>query len=165
VKRYTGRPFPSYRHLPGATPHPERSPEGHIYGVLEPAAKPLTPDGWSGNEDFLYGVDLFNAGYFWEAHVFWERLWALEETPREVRRVLQSIIQTAAACLKARQGEIAGARKLLARAGLERFEGRELGIDVHVLARQARRFVEEDREPPHLVLSTAETGDRKGDAP
>jgi predicted metal-dependent hydrolase len=136
-----------------------------MYGVGEPEAKPLTPDRWAENEDFLFGVDLFNSGYFWEAHVFWERLWALEETPPEARRVLQAIIQTAAACLKARQGEIAGARKLLARAGLESLERRELGIDVHALALAARQFVEEDGEPPHLVLSTAESGDRKGDVP
>ncbi len=136
-----------------------------MYGVQEPPPKPLTPDGWAGNDDFLYGVDLFNAGYFWEAHVFWERLWALSETGEETRLFLQAIIQTAAACLKALQGEIAGARNLLARAGLERFEGRRLGIDVHALAGDARRFVEENGEPPYLVLPTAADGDRKGDAP
>ncbi len=134
-----------------------------MYGVKEPAAKPLTTDGWAGNEDFLYGVDLFNAGYFWEAHVFWERLWAVE-TEGEIRRFLQSIIQTAAACLKARQGEIAGARKLLARAGFESFEGRMLGIDPQALARDARGFVEAGEGLPRLVLNL-EDGDRKGDVP
>jgi hypothetical protein len=124
-----------------------------MYGAQEHDARPLTQDSWGENEDFLFGVDLFNAGYFWEAHVFWERLWALQETEPRVRRVLQSIIQAAAACLKARQGRIAGARKLLDRARLESLEGRELGIDVSALARDARRFVEGNEEPPHLVLS------------
>jgi predicted metal-dependent hydrolase len=123
-----------------------------MYGVKEPAAKPLTTDGWAGNEDLLYGVDLFNAGYFWEAHAFWERLWALEETESEIRHFLKALLQTAAACLKARQGEIAGARKLLARAGLESLERRKLGIDSHALARDARRFVEEEADPPRIVL-------------
>jgi len=152
VKRYTGRPFPPYRHLPGATPHPERSPEGHMYRVEEPAAKPLTPESWARNEDFLFGVDLFNAGYFWEAHTFWERLWALPATPPEIRRLLRAMIQTAAACLKVRQEQNAGARKLLGRAGLESLDGRSLGCDLKALARGARRFVEGGEEPPHLDL-------------
>jgi len=156
VKRYTGRPFPPYRHLPGTTPHPERSPQGHMYRVREPAAHRLTQDGWAENEDFLFGVDLFNAGYFWEAHTFWERLWALEETSPEIRRFLQAIIQTAAACLKIRQGQVAGARKLLDRAGLESLDGQKLGIDLHALARDVRRFVEGDQEPPHLDLLTSD---------
>lgn len=122
----------------------------------EPTSRPLTPESWTSNEDFLFGVDLFNAGYFWEAHAFWERLWALEETSPEIRRVLQALIQTAAACLKVRQGQTAGARKLLDRAGLESLDGRKLGIDLHALARDARKFVEAEGagEPPHLVLAT-----------
>jgi predicted metal-dependent hydrolase len=128
-----------------------------MYGVQERPAKPLTTDGWAGNEDFLYGVDLFNAGYFWEAHVFWERLWALEETESEIRRFLQAIIQTAAACLKARQGEIAGARKLLEKARLESFEGSVLGIDAGTLAREARNFIEQGDDPPKIVLSKYES--------
>ena len=156
VKRYTRRPFPPYRHLPGETPHPERSPGGHLYRAREPAAVPLTPEGWAENEDFLFAVDLFNAGYFWEAHAYWERLWTLEATPRDVRRLLRALIQTAAACLKLRQGRIAGARKLLDRAGLEGLDGRRLGIDLQSLARGARGFVEAGAEPPHLVLAASD---------
>jgi len=123
-----------------------------MYRVEEPAPLPLTPEGWASNEDFLFGVDLFNAGYFWEAHTFWERLWALEETAPEIRHILHAIIQTAAACLKVRQGQTAGARKLLDRARLENLDGRKLGCDLQALARNARRFVEGDEEPPHLDL-------------
>jgi predicted metal-dependent hydrolase len=129
-----------------------------MYRAQEPAAHRLTQDGWAENEDFLFGVDLFNAGYFWEAHAFWERLWALEETSPEIRRVLQALIQTAAACLKVRQGQTAGARKLLDRAGLESLDGRKLGIDLDALAHGARKFVEAEGagEPPHLVLLTSD---------
>jgi len=126
-----------------------------MYGVREPAAHPLTEDGWAENEDFLFGVDLFNAGYFWEAHTFWERLWAFEETPPEIRRFLRAIIQTAAACLKVRQRQTAGARKLLDRAGLENLEPRKLGVDVRALGGDVRRFVEGEGEPPRIVLDVA----------
>lgn len=155
MKRYTRRPFPPYRHLPGITPHPERSPEGYRYRIEEPPAHPLTGEGWAENEDFLFGVDLFNAGYFWEAHVVWERLWTLEETPPEIRRILRSIIQTAAACLKVQQGRLAGARKLLERAGLEHLDLRPIGIDAPALLRDVRRFVEGEREPPVIVLENS----------
>jgi hypothetical protein len=127
-----------------------------MYRMEESPARPLTKEGWAANEDFLFGVDLFNAGYFWEAHTFWERLWALGDTPPEIRRVLRSIIQTAAACLKVRQERHAGARKLLDRAQLESFDERELGIDLPALAREARRFAEGEGEPPRIHLAAAD---------
>lgn len=116
MKRYSRRPFPPYRHLPGTTPHPERHPDGHMRGVSLPEAVPLTAAGWPRNEDYLFGVDLFNAGYYWEAHTFWERLWAVEGIEPAVRDFLQGLVQIAAVCLKRRQGELSGAHKLLARA-------------------------------------------------
>jgi hypothetical protein len=29
--RYTDRPFPAYRHVPGETPHPRRDARGHSH--------------------------------------------------------------------------------------------------------------------------------------
>ena len=103
--RYSERAFPPYRHEPGKTPHPERHPDGHMYG-REPASE---------EDDFLYGVDLFNAAYWWEAHVYFERLWA--ETPfADEREFLQGLIQLAAALVKRREGSAAGDAKLKAKA-------------------------------------------------
>lgn len=116
------------------------------------SSRPLTPEGWAFNEEYLFGTDLFNAGYFWEAHAFWERLWAAKGTAPEIRRFLRALIQTAAACLKARQGR-AGARKLLDRARLERFAAGMLGVDVEALSRDARRFTEGEGEPPRIILA------------
>lgn len=104
MKRYTGRPFPPYRHEPGKTPHPERHPEGHMHG-REPV-----PQG----DDFLYGVDLFNAGYFWEAHVYWERLW--KEAVGDRKTFLQALIQLSAGFVQDRKGNAVGRDKLLAKA-------------------------------------------------
>jgi predicted metal-dependent hydrolase len=123
-------------------------------GAKEPPALPLTQHGWAGNEDYLFGIDLFNAGYFWEAHAFWERLWAAPTISPEVRRFLRALVQVAAACLKARMGEKAGARKLLDRARLESFEGCVLGVDARALARKARKFVEEEGKAPAVELDT-----------
>lgn len=126
-------------------------------GAEQPPVLPLTQHGWAGNEDYLFGIDLFNAGYFWEAHASWERLWAVADSP-EIRRFLQAMVQTAAACLKARMGEKAGARKLLDRARLESFEGCVLGVDARALARKARKFVEAGGEQPVIQLVTDFSG-------
>ena len=67
------------------------------------------------DDDFLYGVDLFNAAYWWEAHVYFERLWA-ETASAEEREFLQGLIQLAAALLKRRAGNKAGDAKLTAKA-------------------------------------------------
>jgi predicted metal-dependent hydrolase len=122
-----------------------------MYRVVEAAATPLSQLQAAENDDFLFGVDLFNAGYYWEAHTFWERLWAVESEP-ELRRFLQSIIQTAAACLKVRQGQKAGARKLMEKARLEAFGGTLLGIDAQALARATTRFAEKGEDPPRIEL-------------
>jgi predicted metal-dependent hydrolase len=55
------------------------------------------------------GVDLFNHGYFWEAHEAWEDPWRSEprESPRKI--YFQSLIRLAAAALKLRIGELRGA--------------------------------------------------------
>jgi hypothetical protein len=106
LRRYTGRPLPPYRHEPGKTPHPERDPEGHLYGSDDAAA---------GDDDYFYAVDLFNAGYYWEAHVYWERLWKESPAP-DAMEFLQGLIQLSAALVKRRAGSREGESKLVARA-------------------------------------------------
>ena len=90
--------FPPYAYVPGRTPHPVKDPDGHMRGE-EPVG------------GFLRGIDLYHAGYLWEAHEAWEGLWkaTTEPVPREF---LQALIQIAAALLKAHVGEETGARKL-----------------------------------------------------
>jgi hypothetical protein len=116
-------------------------------GAGEPRVRPVSLDG-TGNEHFLFGVDLFNAGYFWEAHASWERLWAVESAP-EIRRFLRALVQTTAACLKAAMGENAGARKLLARARVD--APTSFGVDLGALASEALSFVE-GGEPPRIEI-------------
>lgn len=114
-------PFPAYRHRPGKTPHPVTDPAGHSFGL--PHAEPVHPgsprgDAWRACELYLVGVDLFNHGYWWEAHEAWETLWRAFEVPREEpqARVLRALIQIAAARLRADAGDNAGAGRVLARA-------------------------------------------------
>lgn len=68
-----------------------------------------------GDDDYFYAVDLFNAGYWWEAHVYWERLWSHDPAP-DAMTLLQGLIQLSAALVKRRQGNREGEAKLLAKA-------------------------------------------------
>ena len=93
------KPFPPYRHIPGVTPHPIRDPLGHSYGMDEDHdGEPLSPKMWRQNEDYLYGVDLYNFAYWWEAHEAWEGLW--HEAEDTYRLFLQGLIQVSAAFIK-----------------------------------------------------------------
>ena len=92
-------PFPPYRHLPGITPHPIRDPLGHSYGIEEEKEEnPLPPEIWQQNEAYLYGVDLYNFSYWWEAHEAWEGLWHQAEDT--YRLFLQGLIQVSASLIK-----------------------------------------------------------------
>ena len=58
----------------------------------------LSPESWRINEDYLYGVDLYNFAYWWEAHEAWEGLWHQAED--DYRLFLQGLIQISAALIK-----------------------------------------------------------------
>ncbi len=81
-------------------------------------------------DDFAYGVDLFNAGYYWEAHVFFERSWREATDAGEPTMALffQALVQLAAALVNRRRGKPTGEAKLRARS-LEKLRQsrRELG--------------------------------------
>jgi hypothetical protein len=83
--------------VPGTTPRPAE-------------AAPLPPD-----EALLRGIDLYHAGYLWEAHEQWESVWRASGDAVE-RDLLQALVQVAAALLKLREGNARGAGKLAARA-------------------------------------------------
>lgn len=69
--------------------------------------------------DWLWGVDLFNAFFFWEAHEAWERLWIAQPRQSTPALVLQGLIQLAAALLKIRLRSVVAADRL-ANAGLQK---------------------------------------------
>ena len=54
---------------------------------------------------FLRGVDLFNHGFYYEAHEAWEQIWInlQKETPQ--RRLFNGLIQVSASLLKLRLGQ------------------------------------------------------------
>ncbi len=146
--RRTERPFPPYAFLPGRDPHPTRDPQGHSYSDAPEAPIPYrVPEEWAANEAYLYGVDLYNHGYLWEAHEAWEGLWHASKGDAVQAEFLQGLIQCAAACLKIPMGQPRGTERL-AEQGLGRLEqvlravGPEyMGLDLAGFLAAFRAFV------------------------
>lgn len=104
------RPFPPYAYLPGKTPHPTRDTDGHSHGAEPETPDAPNPDDWRRSGDYLYGIDLFNHGYYWEAHEAWEGLWVACGREGITATFLQALINLAAVGLKARMGSARGIR-------------------------------------------------------
>ena len=117
------RAFPPYAFLPGRDPHPSGDPAGHSFGhVAEVAPAPHPADAWRTNEDYLFGADLYNHGYLWEAHESWEGIWhPTKKTDPVQADFLQGLIQCAAATLKVPMEQPKGLERL-AEAGTARLE-------------------------------------------
>ena len=162
--RYTQRPFPPYRYVPGLQPHPIIHPEGHSYNAAgkHPAAGPLLlPERWHESHDFLYGTDLYNHGYWWEAHEAWEGLWQQTDKSGMQGRLLQGLIQISAAHLKLHVGQRDGVDRLLLRAMehlgfVAEYLGNHepfMGVGVHEMMVDVRGYFQDQKAPfPFLVL-------------
>ena len=66
--------LPPYSYVTGRYPHPTRDSAGHSYGHFLQAT-PFDPQRWRASREYLLGCELFNHGYYWEAHETWEAAW------------------------------------------------------------------------------------------
>jgi hypothetical protein len=119
--------LPPYSYVPGHDlPHPVNNPAGHLYAVRDSVNEPpisatvladmptarhsrrALAAALAANSRWLYALDLYNAGFYWEAHEAWEGFWnALGRTTHEARFV-QGLIHLAAAAVKIREGKPRG---------------------------------------------------------
>jgi hypothetical protein len=109
-------PLPPYSYVTGLAPHPTRDPAGHSYGRHEPPPAPLNELNYRASLPYLYGLDLFNHGFYWEAHEAWEALWHAAGRTGPTAALLKGLIKLAAAGVKAREGRAAGVRQHAQRA-------------------------------------------------
>jgi len=68
IPNYTDRKLPGYRHLPFQNAHPFLDKGGHSYGEKLTPAEGFNAENWLKSEEYLYCIDLFNNGFWWEAH-------------------------------------------------------------------------------------------------
>lgn len=101
------RPLPPYAYLPGRFPHPTRHPQGHSHHPVgsSPTMEKVDQDG------LVWGMDLFNQGYYWEAHEAWEDLWRAAPRGSAEHSLLQGLILLAAAGVKLRECKLGAARR------------------------------------------------------
>ena len=153
TKRYTERAFPGYRHVPGFTPHPIRDPKGHSFGLPDPKLPDLNTADWRRCEHYLFGIDLFNAGYWWESHEVLEGLWHSSGIGTPAAHALQAVIQCAAAHLKASIDCPRGAMRLHEHSLRHaRWSGHfTLGVDHEKLVVDTRSFLTVDSAAPALI--------------
>jgi hypothetical protein len=140
-------PLPPYSYVTGRFPHPTRDPAGHSFGHRSDNPPPLDPDRWNESRAYRLGCDLFNHGYYWEAHETWEAAWKACGRSGATADFVKGLIKLAAAGVKAREGRPAGVARHGARAG-ELFRGvrrtiggpKYLGLDVDELIGFADRL-------------------------
>jgi len=162
--RYTSRPFPAYRFTPGRDPHPTANPLGHSY---QPAGEGLSaiawygPDRWEECDEYLYGCDLYNHGYWWEAHEAWEEVWHLPERASAEKHFLQGLIQVSACHLKRYLGHLDGVRRLRVSSEEHFSAARQniqqeifMGIDVQRFLGHVQRYYDNADEKARLEVST-----------
>ncbi len=138
-------------------PHPRSHTEP--WAPWLPAPDDWDPHAWRQLDAWLYAVDLYNHGYWWEAHEQIERLWRTQPRTSEPARFLQALIKLCAAVLNralgkqrpARSQAVSAADTLddLAVSGSRTF----MGIEIASLASAIRRWASnETAERPMLRL-------------
>lgn len=136
------RSFPGYAYLPGRQPHPVRDPAGHSYQV-QPVPVSATLD----SDEFAWGHDLFNFGYYWEAHEAWEGLWQVAGRGTPQRALLKGLILLSAAGVKIREGK---------RTAAMRHAGRAAGLFRQLMRIPHQPFSHALGLPPALLADLAE---------
>jgi uncharacterized protein len=157
------RTLPATPYVPGRGPRPRED----AVDSRDPrrAAEYVSARRWAEHDEYLWGVDLYNAGFFWEAHEAWEAAWHAAASDRLQHEFVQALIQCAAACLKGVMGDVVAARRLAARAS-QRLESVRaevgasyMGLELAGFAMALRRFAHEDSTAlprrPSIVLDAS----------
>ena len=162
MRRYQPqRAFPERAYVPGQSSRPVAEADSP---ALELEAVYLPHPRWREHAEYLWGVDLYNAGFFWEAHEVWEALWRANAHDADQHLYLQGLIQTAAACLKGVMLDADSARRIGARA-LERLDRLHavqsepyMGLDLARFRADLHAFFDMDPtasdQRPSIVLET-----------
>ncbi|HXH75659.1 MAG TPA: DUF309 domain-containing protein [Bacteriovoracaceae bacterium] len=92
-------PFPPYIFVPGVNPHPKKE-GGHMEGEGDPVAPPVDPQRPQENRFLRYALDLYNHGYFWESHVYFEALWNAHKREGSIADLFKGMIKLGAGGVK-----------------------------------------------------------------
>ena len=82
----------------------------------EPTVDNFDASQWRASSEYLFGVDLYNAKYFWESHEQWEAIWHATGRTGAIADFFKGLIKLSAAGVKKLEGNPAGAQRHLQRA-------------------------------------------------
>ena len=110
--------------------------------------------GHEAQDSWSEGIDLFNAGRFFDCHEVWEEVWKRSSGAEKL--FYQGMIQAAVAILHAERGNPRGARSTWdkARAKLERLPAEHMGIALGELRAAVDAFVKAANEGGSALLPT-----------
>lgn len=148
--RYSSGSFPPHRFVPGLTPRPRAARDSPAV----PAHGPWSPEDWRTLEPYLYGVDLYNFAFWWEAHEALEVLWHAAGRTTVHARFVQGIIHVSAANLNLYRGHLEAGRRQARRGALRlsRRSGRIwMGIEVDDFVEQVEAYASGRRSRPALI--------------
>ena len=103
--------LPSYSYVPGRFPHPISDPHGHSFGMVVFESIAPSASQWQECQSYLRGIDLFEHGFYWEAHEAWEAAWIACGRSGPAGDFLKALIKLSAAGVKAREGRSEGVRR------------------------------------------------------
>ena len=153
IKRYSDIDLPEFRYIPGRKLK-EGGPARRAQLPDLPPPVPLSAKSWQDSAHYLYAIDLFNYGYWWEAHEVLEGLWVLarRETPMGI--FLQGLIQISASLLKESQSLHKPALSLAAK-GIPKIRTKSgifLGLKIESFLKETEAFLSGQNPSPPLIL-------------
>ncbi|MFN8257542.1 MAG: DUF309 domain-containing protein [Bacteroidales bacterium] len=143
TERYTSLELPTYAYIPGkGQPENVRPGKGHLPDFSN-SHDLLNNSNWKNSEAWLYAIDLFNHGYFWEVHEILEHLWTKIGRNNETGLFLQGIILVSVALVKLKQNNLKGYNYLMQKATLKLKIQNDttMGLDVNDLLNSVKSGV------------------------
>lgn len=140
--------LPPYSFVPGFHPHPEKT-GGHMEGERLIVSQALDPKNIYSSEEFLFALDLYNFGYYWESHVYLEALWNCSQRKGPVADFLKALIKLCAAGVKVKtkdekgvKGHAERAKELFIELGKKVHDKHFAGFSLLNLVSQAEDIIE-----------------------
>ena len=152
MKRYSTTRFPEKFTTHKIETHPE------IKTAIKAIVKTMGVEervttSWRDNTHYLYGVDLFNAAYYWETHEVFEGLWRLEPKGSPLYNGLKGLIQLAVSTLKHDRKEPKG-RDMLLKGGqgyLRSSNIAEFGVNIEGLLEEILHYQTTEGAPRPFI--------------
>lgn len=151
--------FPPYKFELGKKPHPEKNGgHGFAYAQIE-SENAIDNTNYLASKTYLHAIDLFNFEYYWEAHVWFEKLWLKSIKNTEQKSLLSALILLSACLLKLENQKMSSFYSLLKKSKkqLESTQSQiVLGIEIEQIKKLLKRLENNSDYRPIIKLRQSE---------